>query len=151
MKFTETKSGRIFVIRLEDGEIVQEQIEKFASEKNISSAKVQLIGGVDKGSRLIVGPKRGRSATIEPILYILDEMHEAVGSGTIFLNERKIPKLHCHLVCGRNEKTICGEIREGVKVWHVMEVVITELTDCNAFRRRDSITGFELLYAENIF
>ncbi len=145
MKYAEAKKGRIFIIRLEDGEIVQEQIEKFARNKKIRSAKVQLLGGVDKGSKLIVGPKEGRSAIIEPMIYILDEMHEAIGNGTIFLNEEKVPKLHCHIVCGRGNGVVCGEIRKGVIVWHVMEVIITELLHCNAIRKKDNKTDFELL------
>lgn len=145
MKYTETLPGRVFVIRLEDGEIIQEKIEKFASEKGILSAKVQLLGGVDKGSKLIVGPKESRASEIIPIVVTLDDMHEAVGNGTIFRNKSGMPSLHCHLSCGRNRNTICGEIREGVKVWHVMEVIITELINCNAVRRYDKLTGFELL------
>ncbi|MBA3036272.1 MAG: DUF296 domain-containing protein, partial [Desulfobacterium sp.] len=30
MKYSEAKQGRIFVVRLEDGETVHEEIEKFA-------------------------------------------------------------------------------------------------------------------------
>ena len=137
--------GRIFILRLEDGEILQEQIEKFARKNKIHSAEVRLLGGVDKGSKLIVGPKEGRSATIEPMMHILDEMHEAIGSGTIFLNEENVPKLHCHIVCGRENRVVCGEIREGVIVWHIMEVILTELLHCNAIRKKDNKTGFELL------
>ncbi len=148
MKYTETTEGRVFVLRLEDGEIVQEQIENFAMMKEIHSAKIQMIGGADKGSKLIVGPKEGRSSKIIPVVATLDEMHEAVGNGTIFRNEQGIPKLHCHLVCGRKNNTLCGEIREGVKVWHVMEVIITELTDCKATRKPDTQTGFDLLQPE---
>ena len=33
----------------------------------------------------------------------------------------------------------------GVKVWHVLEVVLTELVGSTARRRPDSATGFELL------
>ena len=32
MKYAEARAGRIFVIRLEDGDIVHEAIEKFARE-----------------------------------------------------------------------------------------------------------------------
>jgi predicted DNA-binding protein with PD1-like motif len=111
----------------------------------IKSAKVQLLGGIDKGSRIIVGPREGRSANIEPMVHILDEMYEAVGNGTIFCNESGTPKLHCHLACGRGTRTICGEIREGVIVWHVLEVIITEFQECDALRKQDIATGFELL------
>ena len=126
--------------------MVQDSIEQFASSKNIRFAKLQLLGGVDEGSILIVGPKESRAEFIEPMKHTLHEMNEAVGNGTIFPDEQGIPRLHCHLACGRGDHTICGEIREGVKVWHVMEVVITELDECDATRKKDVSTGFDLLY-----
>jgi predicted DNA-binding protein with PD1-like motif len=143
--------GRVFVLRLEDREPVQASIEIFARKKKISCAKLQLIGGVDKGSEIIVGPKAGRALAIEPVSVILEEMHEAVGNGTIFPDRNGSPQVHCHLSCGRGEKTICGEIRRGVYVWHVMEVIITELIECQTFRRLDETTGFELLYPVSEF
>lgn len=145
MKYSKSESGRIFILRLEDGEILQESIERFAGEMGIAAAIVQVIGGADKGSKLIVGPEKGRSATIKPMVHVLDEMHEIVGNGTIFLNEMGEPKLHCHIACGRGRNTICGEVREGVFVWHVMEVIITEIINCKAVRKFDELTGFELL------
>ncbi len=151
MKYSEAKEGRIFIIRLEDGEIIHERIEKFALKKKIHSAKVQLLGGVDRGSKLIVGPKEGRAAVLNPMIHILEEMYEATGNGTIFINEEQIPKLHCHMVCGRGKKAVCGEIREGVIVWHVMEVIITELTHADTIRKIDKHTGFELLEPGNNF
>ena len=35
MKYSQAKQGRTFIIRLEDGDIVHEEIEKFAREKSI--------------------------------------------------------------------------------------------------------------------
>lgn len=148
MRYCETNEKRVFIIRLEDGEIIQERIEQFAIAKGIHFAKLQVLGGVDKGSILIVGPKEGRASTIEPLKYILDEMHEAVGNGTIIPDEKGIPRIHCHLACGREGKTICGEIRDGVKVWHIMEVIITELAECHVTRKHDVASGFELLYPD---
>jgi predicted DNA-binding protein with PD1-like motif len=49
------------------------------------------------------------------------------------------------LACGREENTITGEIRNGVKVWHVLEVIITELADNLSTREFDKKTGFDLL------
>jgi predicted DNA-binding protein with PD1-like motif len=151
MRYCETNEKRVFIIRLEDGEIIQDSIERFAVAKNIHYARIQLLGGIDKGSVLIVGPKESRSAVIEPIKYTIHDMHEAVGNGTIFPDEQGTPRLHCHLACGRESTTVCGEIREGVKVWHVMEVVITEFENCNAIRRLDKTIGFDLLYPGSKF
>jgi predicted DNA-binding protein with PD1-like motif len=50
-----------------------------------------------------------------------------------------------HTACGRDDDTVTGCIRTGVKVWHVMEAVLFELVDSTGVRRLDKITGFKLL------
>ena len=54
MKYSEATLGRVFVLRLEDGDIVHEEIEAFAQEHGIRSAAVLVLGGADEGSRLVV-------------------------------------------------------------------------------------------------
>jgi len=60
MKYSEEKPGRVFVIRLEDGDILHEKIEAFAKEKSIKAAGLIIVGGADTGSKLVVGPLEGR-------------------------------------------------------------------------------------------
>ena len=129
MKYSEAKQGRIFVIRLEDGDIVHEAIERFAREQSIRAAALIIIGGADAGSTLVVAPEEGRATTISPMEHILDNVHEITGTGTIFPDEEGNPVLHCHIACGRKASTITGCVRKGVKVWHVMEVILFELVD----------------------
>jgi predicted DNA-binding protein with PD1-like motif len=146
MKFSEAKQGRTFVIRLEDGEIVHEEIERFARDQNISAAYLTILGGADQGSRLVTGPEQGRGVT--PIVATtedLPDVHELVGTGTLFPDDTGTPVLHMHMACGRRRDTVTGCIREGVKVWQVMEVVLVELTDTSAVRMPDPETGFKLL------
>jgi predicted DNA-binding protein with PD1-like motif len=145
MKFSEAKPGRIFILRLEDGEILHETIEAFAREQRIQAAALGAVGVADRGSTLVVGPKEGRSASIVPLEEILSGEHESTGVGTIFPDADGRPVLHMHLACGRNRETVTGCVRRGVKVWHVLEVVIWELTDSTARRVHDSATGFDLL------
>ncbi len=145
MKYSEAKQGRVFVIRLEDGDIVHEEIEKFCVEKGIQCGTVIIVGGADEGSRLIIGPEEDRGLPIKPKSISLDNMHEVTGTGTIFPDESGAPILHMHLACGRERSTITGCIREGVKVWHVMEAVLIELTNSTAIRKLDSTTDFKLL------
>ena len=38
-----------------------------------------------------------------------------------------------------------GCVRRGVKIWHVLEVVLWELTHNSAQRRMEEASGFELL------
>lgn len=145
MKYSEAKQGRVFVIRLEDGEILHEEIEKFAREKDIKAAFLISVGGADKGSALIVGPENGRSEKINPMSHVLNNVHEITGTGTLFPDDEGNPVLHMHAACGRNESTITGCVRAGVKVWHILEVILVELTGTNASRRPDPATGFKLL------
>jgi predicted DNA-binding protein with PD1-like motif len=145
MKYSEAKSGRNFILRLEDGEIIHEVIEKFALDNDINAAKLVVLGGADKGSILVVGPKDGRAATIEKQEIILDDVYEITGVGTIFRNEKGLPVSHIHISCGRGKVVFTGCARMGVKVWLVAEVVITELLDSTARRVRDH-NGFELLW-----
>ena len=114
MKFSEAKQGRVFVLRLEDGEIVHETVERFAREKGVNAGAVIVLGGADRGSRLVVGPLDGRSDKIVPMGTVLGDVHEMTGTGTIFPDEEGTPKLHMHISTGRNEKSITGCVRKGV-------------------------------------
>ncbi len=148
MKSASGTAGRAFVLRLEDGEVLHEQIELFARENSIRSASVVAVGGADDGSLLIVGPKDGRSSPVEPMTHVLDGVHELSGSGTIFIDEEGNPLLHMHASCGRNGRAVTGCVRAGVRVWLIMEVIIHEIIDIKAVRVRDPINGFALLEPE---
>ncbi len=52
MMYAEGKQGRVFVLRLEDGEVLHEEIESFAAEHDIRAASLVLVGGANSGSRL---------------------------------------------------------------------------------------------------
>jgi predicted DNA-binding protein with PD1-like motif len=145
MKYTQGKQGRIFVIRLEDGEVLHEKLEEFAVEHRIASAAVWATGAADRGSRLVVGPKDCEARPIDPNEIVLDDVREFSGVGTIFQNENGRPVLHMHAACGRSGTTITGCVRRGVKVWQTMEVVIEEMLGVQAVRELNSSLGFELL------
>jgi predicted DNA-binding protein with PD1-like motif len=145
MKYSQARQGRIFIIRLEDGDVIHEEIEKFAEEKGIKAGGLIIVGGADKGSKLVVGPEKGRGKKIEPMEHVLDDAHEVAGTGTIFPDEKGKPVLHMHTACGRKKSTITGCVRRGVKTWHILEVILFELTDTGARRVMDFKTGFKLL------
>ncbi len=46
---------------------------------------------------------------------------------------------------GRGDTPCVGCIRPGIHVWKVGEVVLTEITDNKACRKKDSRTGFDIL------
>jgi predicted DNA-binding protein with PD1-like motif len=145
MRYSEAKQGRVFVIRLEDKEIIHETLEAFAANKGIQAALLIAMGGADTGSRLVVGPVEGEAKPVVPMEYMLKDVHEIVGTGTIFPDESGRPVLHMHIACGREGSTITGCVRSGVKTWKVAEVVLIELLDCTGVRKREEATGFKLL------
>jgi predicted DNA-binding protein with PD1-like motif len=145
MKYCEAKQGRTFILRLEDGDIVHESIEAFAREHAITSAALIILGGADARSHLVVGPEHGRSEKIVSMIHELPDVCEVSGVGTLFPDKDGKPVLHMHMACGRKDQTVTGCVRAGVRVWHVMEVVLFELTDNAALRAHDPITGFALL------
>ncbi len=145
MKYAQARQGRVFILRLEDGEIVHKVIERFAVKQKITAATLIILGGADDGSRLVVGPEMDRNLPLEPMERKLENAHEVTGTGTLFPDENGKPLLHMHMACGRKKKTMTGCIRAGVKVWHVMEVVIFELLDTTAKRVVEKPLGIKLL------
>ena len=145
MKYSEARQGRIFVIRLEDGEVLHEEIERFSSDRGIRAALLIAVGAADIESTLVVGPDEARATPVVPMEHKLQDVHEIVGSGTIFPNEDGQPILHMHTACGRKSSSVTGCVRAGVRVWNVMEVILIELLDSSGLRRYDSVTGFDLL------
>ena len=105
MKYSEARQGRVFVVRLEDGEILHQNLEDFAREHAIKAAALVVLGGADKGSRLVVGPEQGRSTPVIPMERALGDVGEVAGVGTIFPDARGLPVLHMHIACGRNRET----------------------------------------------
>ncbi|QTA91847.1 PPC domain-containing DNA-binding protein [Desulfonema magnum] len=145
MKYSQARQGRVFVIRLEDGDVIHEEIEKFAREQSVKAGALIILGGADEGSQLISGPAHGRTRTILPMTHYLDNVHEVAGTGTLFPDEQGNPSLHMHIACGRDTSTVTGCVRNGVKVWHIMEVILFELTDTTGVRVSEPEIGVNLL------
>ena len=144
MKASEGKVGRVFVLRLEDGDVVPDCIERFAEEKNISVGHVVMVGGIG-GGEVVVGPRRSDEMPPEPMLLPIDGAHEVAGVGVIAPGEDGKPVLHIHAALGRSGKTTTGCLRPGVTTWLVGEVILYEIVGANATRVRDARSGFGLL------
>jgi len=145
VKYTQAKQGRVFIIRLEDGDILHEEIEKLAVMQGIRAAALFAVGGADRDSTLVVGPREDRAQPVVPLERVLDNVHEMAGVGTLFPDDTGKPVLHMHGAFGREGSTITGCVRTGVRVWHVLEVILIELTETLATRQPDDVTGFKLL------
>ncbi|MCW3983885.1 MAG: DNA-binding protein [Candidatus Bathyarchaeota archaeon] len=145
MDYTEATIGRIFILRLHQGDILHQEIEKLAAQKQIKSALCFFLGGAEDQSKIVVGPKDGNAMPPQPMVTLLKGVHEGAGVGTIFTDESGTPKLHMHASFGRNDNAVTGCVRMGVEVWQIGEVAILELTGGSAKRVKNKATGFEFL------
>ncbi len=144
MKASEGQIGRVFVIRLEEGDVIPECIERFAQQQGISLAHVIMVGGVG-GGQVVVGPRHSESVPPEPMLLPVDGAHEVVGVGVLAAGEDDRPVLHIHAALGRSGTTLTGCLRPGVTTWLVGEAILYEILGATARRIRDETSGFALL------
>ncbi|MEN6400699.1 MAG: PPC domain-containing DNA-binding protein [Armatimonadia bacterium] len=145
MQYTEGNLGRVFALRLEHGDPMPQTLEDFVQVHGINSGLAFMVGGADDGSRLVVGPEDSNALPANPMVTALTGAHEIAAVGMIFPDAEGKPTLHMHAACGRERSTITGCIRAGIVTWHVLELVIIEITGLTAARLPDAKTGFNLL------
>jgi uncharacterized protein len=147
VKAQEGKTGRVFVLKLENGDIIPDCIEKFATEKCVRSALCILIGAIGAG-RLVVGPERDDLRPVQPMFYALEGVHEIAAVGSIFPAEGGTSRLHMHGALGRGTVARTGCVRPGLEVWELGEAIIMEIVGIDMVRKSDPGTGFEVLSAK---
>jgi uncharacterized protein len=145
MHYTEGRMGRVFVLRLEDGERLNDTLEAFARNHHLVNALAFYLGGSASGSTLVVGPDTERTDAVVPLLHMLQGSQEVLALGTLVPDETGAPVLHMHAAAGREGQATVGCTRAGVDVWLVGEVVLLEILETEARRRKDPKTGFQLL------
>lgn len=147
MKASEGCLGRVFVMRLEDGDELPECIERFAEEKGVSAGHVILVGGVG-GGKVVVGPQSSEERPPQPMILPVSGACEVVGVGVLAPREDGKPVLHIHGALGRSGQTMTGCLRQGVTTWLVAEAVLYEIIGARVVRAVDEKSGFELLEVE---
>ena len=144
MKAAEGKIGRVFVMRLEDGDGIPDTIEKFAAEHNVLVGFCLLVGGVGSGD-VVVGPRDSHARPPAPMHQSLVEAHEVAAVGVLAPSMDGKPVLHMHGALGRAGDTVSGCLRKGVKTWLTGEVILYEVASTPAVRVDDPSLGFSLL------
>jgi predicted DNA-binding protein with PD1-like motif len=144
MKYSEGEIGRVFVIRLEDGDELPGCIEKFAEDHKISVGQAILVGGIGSGE-IVSGPRKNKELPIDPMIIPVDGVHEIVGVGVLAPDSNGKASLHIHAALGRAGRTTTGCLRMGVKTWLVGEVILYEILGADVARLPDKESGFELL------
>jgi predicted DNA-binding protein with PD1-like motif len=144
MKICQGRIGRVFIMRLEDGEVVPACIEQFAKQNGISSGYVLLIGGIG-GGNIVVGPRRSDEMPPDPMLLPVDGVHEVLGVGILAPDKGGKCTLHIHAALGRAGRTMTGCLRPGVNTWLVGEAILYEILGADMVRVKDKKSGFMLL------
>jgi uncharacterized protein len=145
MQYSEGSVGRVFILRLEDGEVLNDTVEEFARAKGVQRALVTYLGGSADGSKVVVGPDAQRADAVVPLIYSMQGAREVLALGTIVPDESGAPALHMHAAAGREGAATVGCTRAGVRVWLVGEVVVQEILGAAGRRVTDPKTGFGLL------
>ncbi len=145
MRYSEGKIGRVFVIRLDDKDKLPAAVENFAGEKGISRGMCLLIGGIGDKGKIVVVPEDGETMPVVPMVTELSGVHEIAGVGTLFPDGGGKPRLHMHAALGREGKTVTGCIRPGIETWKLGEVILLEIEDNTACRKKDPAVGFDVM------
>jgi hypothetical protein len=139
MEYAKGSIGRVFTVRMDHGDDLLYELENLAKLEDIKSAVFVLLGAV-REANLVVGPKESR---VPPEIQWenLDEVHEIIGVGNIFLENDK-PKIHLHSAAGRGKAPVVGCMRGKSEIFMVVEVFIMEISGISAIRSFDEGRGF---------
>jgi predicted DNA-binding protein with PD1-like motif len=145
MKYRVGRPGRCFVVRLEDGDAVLDELTGLAKKEQIRAAVFYLVGGLKEG-HIVVGPERDEMPP-EPVWRTIDESHETLGVGTIF-RQGDEPKIHFHGAYGKRDTVRVGCLRDLATTFIILEAIVMEIEGIEAERQLDPVTNMTLLAIE---
>ncbi|MDD1715761.1 MAG: DUF296 domain-containing protein [Methanolinea sp.] len=141
MQYAEGKTGRIFLLRIDHGEDLLVELEKFSREKEIRCATIQILGALREG-KLVTGPE----VPVLPPVPHFEEVSggwEILGIASLFWGDQG-PQIHLHTAIGRGKQALTGCLRVRGEVYLVIEAIITEILGIDARRIHDPGTGLSL-------
>jgi len=138
MDYRKGSIGRLFLVRIDHGEDLLDELSALALKERIKSGFFVLLGAAGSAA-LVTGPKE-RMVPPEIVWSSFDDVREIIGVGNIFW-ENGTPKIHLHGVAGSSKGLIMGCIRKEAEVFMVAEVFIIEI-DIQTERVFDERIGF---------
>jgi predicted DNA-binding protein with PD1-like motif len=141
MQYSEGSLGRVFVLRMDDGEDLIESLRKFVRALGIDSCMALFIGALKEG-RAVTGPEL---PTIPPLPHWEEyrDGWEVFGMATIYPSAGG-PRLHIHSTIGKSREALLGCIREKAEVYLVVEAVLFEFSGLNVRREWNERTELYL-------
>jgi len=134
MQYTEGQLGRVFVVRIDDGEDMLVSLRQFINDKVIHAGTILFLGALMNG-RMVTGPEEPVIPPV-PHFVMFEGGWEVFGIGTIFMGEGG-PHIHYHASVGRSGHALTGCLREKATTYLIVEAVILEFTGLSARREFD--------------
>ena len=141
MQYTEGQLGRIFVVRIDDGEDMLVSLRQFIIDKGIGAGSITFLGALMDG-RMVTGPEEPVIPPV-PHFVMFEGGWEVFGVGTIYPGEGG-PHIHYHASVGRSGHALTGCLREKATTYLIIEAVIMEFTGLTAHREFDEKTQLHL-------
>ena len=141
MQYTEGQLGRIFVVRIDDGEDMLVSLRQFIIDKGVECGSITFLGALMNG-RMVTGPEEPVIPPV-PHFVMFEGGWEVFGVGTIYPGEGG-PHIHYHASVGRSGHALTGCLRETATTYLIIEAVIMEFTGLTARREFDKKTQLHL-------
>ena len=142
MQYSEGRMGRVFIVKIEDGDNLLECIKQFAVKEEVNSAAVFMLGALRQAD-MVSGPKEPVLPP-DPIWKGFDDAREIIGIGTLF-KDGDDPNMHLHIGVGRDDVALVGCLRDNGKAYILVEVLIFEITGTDAVRSISPENGLKML------
>jgi predicted DNA-binding protein with PD1-like motif len=134
MQYTEGQIGRVFVVRIDDGEDMLLALRQFILDRDIQAGSIHFLGALMNG-RMVTGPEEPVIPPV-PHFVMFEGGWEIFGVGTIYPGEGG-PHIHYHASVGRSGHALTGCLREKAVTYLIVEAVIMEFTGLSARREFD--------------
>ncbi len=134
MQYTEGQIGRVFVVRIDDGEDMLLALRQFILDKSILAGSIHFLGALMSG-RMVTGPEEPIIPPV-PHFVMFEGGWEIFGVGTIYPGDDG-PHIHYHASVGRSGHALTGCLREKAITYLIVEAVIMEFTGLSARREFD--------------
>jgi predicted DNA-binding protein with PD1-like motif len=141
MQYTEGQIGRVFVVRIDDGEDMLITLRQFINNKSVYAGSILFLGALMNG-RMVTGPEEPVIPPV-PHFVMFEGGWEVFGVGTIYPGEGG-PHIHYHASVGRSGHALTGCLREKAITYLIVEAVVLEFIGLSARREFDKETQVHL-------
>ncbi|MDD1678899.1 MAG: DNA-binding protein [Methanomicrobiales archaeon] len=142
MQYSEGHLGRIFMVRLDDGEDILVVMDRFVVAQKIRAGMILFLGALREG-RLVTGPEEPLIPPV-PHFEIFGGGWEIFGMGTIYRGNDGKPMIHYHASVGRGTSVLTGCLRDKASTYLLVEVVLMEFTGIYGKRLEDPVSGVHM-------